>query len=797
LALRRLRGSPGFTTVATATLALGVGINAAVFSLVNGLLLRPLPYDGPERLMTVWETNPQLDIQQDQVSAGTFRDWAERATSFDALGAYSFETFILAGTDQPLQISAARISPSVFEVVGVGPALGRPFQEAEAAPGSDRVAILSHGLWTQRFAGDPDVLGASIALDDQPFTVVGVMPPGFEFPPDADNVQLWTPLAIDERLFDIRAMRVYSVVGRLNPDVSVDQARAEMDAISLGIAEEHPETNRGWGANVTPALAQLVGDFTTLAGVLAGAAALVLLICCVNIANLIMARSSVMQRELAIHAALGAGAARLVRTSLAESLALVVLGGGLGLGLAFLGVMLMRRLLPPDLPRIDEVGIDTTVLGFALGASVAAGVFFGLYPAVRAMRPRLVDVLHETGGGGSGGRRSRRFLNVMIGGQVALALLLLVNAGAMIRSFSRLLSVEPGFRTDGVLAVALSLPESDFPDRDSQVLFWNELVDRVSALGGVDAVGAVSALPMSPLGIDFDLPLSIEGRESPSLAEQPRAGYRAVVPGYFEAMQIPLVRGRLLDRFDREERRPVMVLNEGAERLLFPGENPLGAILGVPMAGSIEIVGVVGDVRHNGLESPPDPEVYVAFENFPVRDMHLVVHAQGDRAELVQSIRREIAALAPALPVTRIASMEELVSEAIAQPRFNMVLLSAFALCALLLAAVGIFGVVSYSVVQRTSEIGVRMALGSDPARTFRLVVRQALGYVLAGGALGALGSVFTSRIVRGLLFEVSPLDPATMSLAAATLILTALGAASLPAHRATRVDPVTALTPE
>lgn len=796
-ALRTLRRSPGFTLSVMATLGLGVGINTAIFSLVNGVFLRPLPYEEPERVMTVWEANPQLDIAQDAVSAGTYRDWAERSGSFAALGAYSFETFVIGGTDEPERISGAAVSPSVFDVVEVQPTLGRAFRDEEAIPGNNLVVVLSNSLWTQRYGADPSVLGTSIILDGDPFTVVGVMPPRFEFPPDADAVQLWTPLAINARLFDVRAMRVYNVVGRLEPGVSVDEARAEMSAISLNIAEENPETNRGWGADVTPALEQVVGDLAGLVTVLAGAAGLVLVIGCVNIANLILARSSVSQREFAIRATLGAGRKRLLRRSLIESLTLVLLGGGFGVALAVAGVTFIRRLVPAELPRVGEIEIDATVLGFAALVSILAGVFFGLYPAVRAMRPSLVEILHDAGRGGSGGRNARRLLNGMVSAQVALALLLLLSAGVMIRSFSRLLQVEPGFGTEDVVVAILSLPDNEFQGRDSQVQFWNELVDRVSALPGVEAAGATSGLPMSPVGSDFDLPIRVEGREAPSSAEQPRAGYRAVLPGYFEAMAIPLLRGRYLDRFDREQGRPVMVINESAERLLFPNEDPLGHVVGVPMAGRIEIVGVVGDVRHNGLDAPPAPELFVAFENFPVRDMHLVVHSERDEGELAQAIRAAVAALAPALPVTRIATVRELVSDSLAQPRFNMALLLTFALCALVLATVGIYGVTSYSVAQRTREIGLRMALGSDASRTFRLVVGQTMLHVLLGGAFGVVASIFASRLLRGLLYEVSPLDAPTLAGVVVVLIATAAGAAGLPAKRATGIDPVAALTSE
>lgn len=793
-ALRALRKSPGFTLVVMATLGLGVGLNTAVFSLIDGVLLEPLPYGEPDRVMTLWESNPQLEVLQDQVSAGTYRDWAERAESFEALAAYTTETFILGGADQPEQLGGARISPSALEVVQTVPALGRGFRAEEAEPGEDRVVILSNGFWAQRFGADPEVLGRAVVLDDEPYTIVGVMPAGFEFPPDADDVQVWTPLAIDPRLFDVRAMRVYNVVGRLAPGVSVERARSELDAISVGIGEENPETNRGWGADITPALEQILGDTATLIVILAGAAGLVLLIACVNIANLTLARAAATKREYAIRATLGAGGATLLRRSLAESLSLGVLGGGVGVAIGVVGVAMLRRMFPPGLPRSDEVGIDASVLLFAGAASLMASVLFGLYPAVRAMRPRLAEVLQDSGRGGTGGRGSRRLLNGMVAVQVALALVLVVNAVVLTRSFSKLLQVDPGFRTEDVVVAALTLPENEFPDQASQVQFWNALVDATAALQGVEAVGAVSALPMSPLGIDFDLPIRIEGRESPSMAEQPRAGYRSVVPGYFEALEIPLVRGRLLDRFDREEGRPVMVLNESAAQFLFPGEDPLGEILGVPMAGTIEIVGVVGDVRHGGLDAPPGPELYVAFENFAVRDMHLVAHGSGDAGDLAAAIRQEIDALAPALPVTRVTTIGALVSESLAQPRFNMVLLLGFALCALVLATVGIYGVISYSVVQRTGEIGIRMAMGSDGPRTFRLVVGQTLAYVAVGATVGLVGTIFTSRLVRSLVFEVSPLDPVAFVVTGLLLLLAATASAALPARRATAVDPMAAL---
>ncbi len=804
-AFRTLRNNPGFTLVVMATLGLGIGINTAIFSMVNGVLLRPLPYTEPDRIMTVWEANPQLDIAQDQVAAATFLDWVERSESFASLGAYTFQSYVMAGTGtgEAEPVSGAQISPAIFDVVGMQPALGRAFQDAETILGNDFVVILSQGLWAQRFGSDPDVLGTIVYLGKTPHTVVGVAPPRFQFPPGAQDVQVWKPLAIDEEIVEARGMRVYNVVGRLNTGVSVAQARTEMAAISVGIQRENPMSNRGWGVNITPALEQLVGGFTTLVAVLAGAAALVLLIGCVNVANLVLARASTNQREFAVRAAMGAGRGPLLRRSLAESLTLVFLGGGLGLVLAFFGVAVLRGLLPADIPRVDQIGIDGTVLGFTVVASLLAGVLFGLYPALRAMRPRVTDVLQDAGRGGAGRGMSARFLNGMVAAQVALALLLLLSAGVMIKSFSGLLQVEPGFRTEDVLVATVSIPDYGFNDPElqaemglKQVAFWGQLVDRVSALPGVEAVGAVSALPMSPHGADFDLPVSILSRDA-APEEQPRVQYRATVPGYFEAIGMTLIRGRLLDRFDREQGRPVVVLNESAAQLLFADQDPVGHLLGVPMAGRIEIVGVVADVRHAGLDAPPSPEMFVAYENFPTGDMHLVVHSPTGQADLANAIRTEIDASWPGLFGTRLVTMEQLISESLAQPRFNMALLLSFALCALVLATVGIYGVTSYLVVRRTGEIGVRMALGSDASATFRLVVRQTLSYVVLGGILGIAGSFFASRLIRGLLYEVSPLDPLTLIGVVAVLLATAAGAAAIPARRATRIDPVTALAAE
>ncbi len=792
LAFRALLRRPGFTVVVIATLAIGIGINTAIFSVVDGVLLKPLPYPQPDRIVTVWEANPQLDVTQDRVAAATFSDWAERSRSFSALGAYNFEDFLLDQVDEPEQIPGARLSPEVFDVIGVRPSMGRAFSPSEAQPGNERVAILGHAFWLRQFAGDPGVLGRAIRLDGEPHTIVGVMPERFQFPPGASDVAVWTPLTISATALTVRAMRVYYVVARLAPGVSVDQARTEMSGIAREVATENPDSNRGWGVNVTPALEQVVGDARLLLGVLAGSAAFVLLIACVNISNLLLVQSLGQSREFALRSTLGATGPRLLWRSLSQSLVLAGLGGAAGLGVGAAGVSVLRNLLPPDLPRADQVSLDLRVMAFAAVASLVAGAVFGLYPALRAMRPNLAQVLQESGRSSSGGKGARSALNVLVAGQIALALVLLTGAGVTVRSMANLLDVDPGFTTEGVLSVALSLPENSYPGRDEQIVGLNAIVDRVSSVPGVRIASSVSTLPMSPLGIDFDLPVEVEGRDAPSEGERPRAGYRSVMPGYFEALDIPLVRGRLLDRFDREEGRPVMVLNETAERLLFPGEDALGRILGVPMAGRVEVVGVVRDVLHGGLDADVVPELFVSYMNFPLRDTHLIVRAgEGvDLGTIMPQVRQAIRDIDPGLPVVGMAGMDELIAASLARPRFNMALLLGFAACALVLAGIGIYGVLGYSVTQRSTEIGIRMALGADGPATFQLVVSQTLLHVAIGALAGVAAAFALGRIVQGLLFGVAPLDPGTLVVVVVLLGSVSAIAAGVPAIRALRIDP-------
>ncbi len=795
-AIRSLVHAPAFTALVILTLALGIGANTAFFSVLNGVLLRPLAYEDPERVMTLWESNPSMGLDQDQVSGGTYQDWRDGSRTFGDMAAYRYDGHVLSDIDEPARVSSVAVTASLFSVLGVPPFVGASFSADEAAQSDGYLALLSHGLWTRRYGADPQLVGSAIQLDGEPYVVVGVMPPDFEFPPDDDSVELWTPLIINPRVAQVRAMRTYNVVGRLAPDAGLAEARDELEALTSEIARQYPDSNRGWTVNITPAHEQLVGDARPLLAVLVGAAAFVLLIACVNIANLQLARSTERQSEFAVRAALGAGRGLLIRRSAVESLVLAVAGGLVGLVVGYWGVSFLRSVMPPGLPRTSEIGIDVTVVAFTAVSAIGAGIVFGLVPALRAMRTTLSAVLQEDSRGASGDRRSRRLLDFMVAAEVCLALVLFVGAGLMVRSFTRLSAVDPGFRTENVLSVSLSLPDSAYT-RPQMQQFFSELIADIGNIPGVQAAGAVTSLPMSAVGQDFDLPFQIEGRDEVTQAERPRSQYRSVMPGYFRALGIPLQRGRLIDASDWAENVPVMVINDTMARLYFSERDPIGQFLGVPMAGRIEIIGIVGDVRHGSLQSAVQPEMFVSYRQFSLSDMTVVVHAEADPASISALVRDRVRAIDPDLPVTRIATMEQLISESLAQPRFNMVLLVGLAASALILAAVGIYGVVSYSVAQRTGEIGVRMALGADAGATKALIIRQAMTVVALGVAAGLAATFAVTRLMSGLLYGVGPNDPLTLLVSATVLLGIAAAAAAIPAARATRVDPVVALRAE
>lgn len=794
-AWRFLRANKGFAAVVVLTLGLAIGVNSTIFSVLNGVLLRPLDYADPDRLVVAWERNQALGQDRAQVSSATYLDWRSQTTTFESLAIWRFKGFTLQTGAEAERLTTVDVSPRLFTVLGATPVLGRVFTDEEEVPGAPRTVVLSHAAWMRRFGGDPSVLGRTLLLDDAAYEIVGVMPPEFQFPAGNTEVDLWAPLTVNPAAPASRPHRTYNSIGRLKPGVTLTQAQADMDRIADTIARDFPESNAGWGVALVPAHEQVVGDIGRTLWILFGAVVLVLVIACVNIANLFLARASGTAREFAVRAAIGASQWALLRRSMVESGSLAGLGGLTGLLLAWWGIGALRPLIPANIPRADGIGLDLPVLSFTAVTSLLAAVLFGLVPAWRAMRPRLNDAFHDSSRSTSLSPTARRVSNVMVAAEVALALMLLVGAGLLIRSFVALTSVDPGYRTSGIVAAHVALPASRYAPAASKKQFFDDLVTRVSAIPGVDRASAVSALPMSPLGVQFELPFTIDGLAEASPSERPRARYRAVMPGYFETMGMRLVEGRSFDDFDgRENGAKVAVVNELVVRRYFQDRSPLNQLVRIPMAGDLHIVGVVADIKHDGLASSAEPEVFVPYFQFALSEMQVVVATSQPAASMGRAIRAEMARLDPQVPIARLSTIEAQLSASIAQPRFNMTLLTGLASCAALLAALGVYGVVTFAVARRTTEIGIRMALGADASGTFRMVVLGAGRVVLVGVALGLGGAALLGRSMESLLFGVPPLDATTFLAAGAGTVAVGLLAATVPALRATRIDPVSAL---
>ncbi|HKJ01994.1 MAG TPA: ABC transporter permease [Longimicrobiales bacterium] len=795
--LRSLALRPGFTALVVGTLAVAIGANSAIFSVLHGVVLEPLPYAEPDELFMVWERNPSQGLEQSTTSAATFVDWRERSDAFESMAAYRYRGYTLTLDGVPQRIASLETSPALFPLLGVDPMLGRTFTPEEEARGNERLVILSHGAWQNRFGADPSVVGTSIPLDGEPHTVVGVMPAGFAFPPGDTDVEAWSPLTLDLENLLSRPHRMYNTVGRLGDGVTEGQARTEMEAVAGELARLHPDSNEGWSVALVSARDQLLGDTATTVWVLFGAVTLVLLIGCVNVANLLLVRSAERSKAVAVSSALGATPAHLVRGALLEGLVLGAGGGLAGLVVAWGGAALLRGVLPDGFPRVEEIGIDPAVVAFTAGVAVLSSVLFSLAPAVRTAGTDVASVLQDAGRGSSLGRRSRRLAGFMVASEVALALVLMVGAGLLLRSYVGLTAVDPGFRTRDVVAVAIELPPARYATSGQQEAFFAELMSGLRALPAAEEVGAVSYLPMSPIGVEFDMPFSVEGLEVASPSQRPTAEYRAVFPRYFEAMGIRLVEGRFLDALDGTDDRKVVLVNETVARRYFRDRSPIGQVIDMPMAGSLEIVGVVGDIRHDGLGAQANPEMFVPYAQLPLSAMHVVVHTRGDPGPAVRAIRERIRAVDPAQPVTRVNTMEDLLAGSVAPSRFNMVLLLGLASCAVLLAVVGVYGVVSYTVSRRTRELGVRMALGAGAGSAVGLVLSQALRVVAGGAAVGVGVSLASARVLRGLLYGVEPVDPATYAVVVALTLGVGILAAAVPAVRAARVDPVEALRAE
>ena len=792
-AARSLVRQPTFTAVALLTLVLGIGANTAIFSVIKAVLLNPLPYRNPDRLVVVTEQNP--DGNPDLVAPLTFADWQAQSRALPALAAFKQLRYAFAGSEAPLNVPSVRATPNLFALVGAGALLGRTFVEEEGRPGSDRVAVLSRAFWQRHFGGSQSVIGRTVQLDAQPYTVVGVMPQEFDFPPGG-RVDVWTPLSFDpnDAHGRSRKARSLSVVGRLADGVSLQQAQREMSLIAARLGATYPDSNAGWGARLVAAQQQLVTTVRPALLLITGAVGFLLLIVCANVANLILARLSSRRTELAVRAALGAGRWQLVRQVLVESLVLASTGGALGLSVAWAGVRFVRSLPEGSLPRMQDVRLDAGVVLFACAASVVVAIVSGLLPALHASRNGLRDTTNAFTGTTTGS--GVRLLGALVVVEVAVALVLLVGAGLMTRSFAELMRVSPGFEPRNLLAVQIYLPQAKYKTAVDRTRFYKEAVHRIAALPGIQSTAGVSALPMYPVGIDFALPFTIEGKAPPANGEEPRADIRIATPGYFETMKIALRAGRTINERDLPGLPGAMVINETMARRYFAGENPIGKIVR-NAHGRAEVVGVVGDVKHYGLDSEPRAELFMPAWQQPLNGMALVVRTASDPQGFVDSIRREILAIDAEQPIYDASAMVDVVSRSVFLPRISMLLLGAFALSALLLAVVGIYGVVSYTVAQRTRELGLRMALGADAGATVRLVMSRSMWLIGAGTLCGLVASAVVARVIASLLYATGPFDPVVFISVSTLLAAAGVVATIIPAHRATRVDPIVALRVE
>jgi putative ABC transport system permease protein len=791
-AFRMLLKNPGFAAVAVIALALGIGANTAIFSVVNTVLLRSLPYDDPDRLMVVKE-NKLPQFPEFSVSPGNFLDWQKQNASFEKLAAVQGSSYnLVTGDAEPERLDGARVSAGLFEMLGVKPVQGRTFLEEEDQPGHQNVVVLSSNLWKRRFGSDPNIIGQSITMSAASYTIIGIMPPSFQFP-DRD-IDLWTPIAFTAAQAQQHGSHYVSVMGRLKPGVTTEQARTEMSAIAARLAEQYPGSNAGWSTIVFRMQEFEVRDIKPALLVLLGAVALVLLIACANVANLLLARSTARQKEIAIRTALGASRSRVVRQLLTESVLLAVVGGGAGLLLAAWGTRSLLALAPEDLPRVKDVALDGRVLGFTIAVTLLTGIIFGLAPALQASSPNLNETLKEGGRGTTGGHHRVRGSLVIV--EVALALMLLVCSGLMIRSFIRLQRVNPGFNTNNALAVNISLPGRKYPTEEQYSGFFAQLIEKTSALPGVIAVGASQSLPIQG---DYVLSFNIQGRPPDPPGEDKSTNYYAVTPDYFKAMGIPLLRGRLFTEQDSRNAPRVAVINETMARTYFSDEDPIGKGINLPQGreGFREIVGIVGDVKQYGLAQPTTLQTYEPYLQMPFSGMTVVVRTEGNPAALSGAIRSQVLALDKEQPVARIRTLDQIISESVQQQRFTMLLLGVFAGVALILAAVGLYGVMSYAVTQRTHEIGIRMALGANAGNVLRLVVGHGMMLALIGVAIGLAGAFAFTRVMSKLLFAVSTTDPVTFAGISVLLTGVALVACLVPARRATKVDPMVALRHE
>jgi len=786
---RMLARNPVFTVLVVLILALGIGANTAIFSVVNAILIRPLPYHDPGRLVVIWGANPQKSWYGNLVSFPNFQDWKNQNQVFENIAACRPTRFILMGKGQAQRIQGDRVSSNLFRTLGVQAVLGRTFSPDEE---NSPVVVLSYGLWQRRFGSDPSIIGQTLILNSEPFTIIGVMPPDFWFPVfghiKAD--QLWMPLepTTNERN---RKNNCLVLVGRLRPDVTLEQAQAEMDTISRRLEQEYPDSNTGWTANLVRAHQQVVGNIRPALLVLLGAVGFVLLIACANVANLLLIRATARQREIAIRSALGAGRLRLARQLVTESILLAALAGLFGLLLAFLSIDFISALKSGSVPRLDEVTMDHRVLTFTAVVSLLTGLVFGLVPALQAAGIKVSESFKEGRSIGTGGFRGQRARNFLMISEVALALVLLIGAGLMSRSLACLMNVNPGYDSDSVLTMQIQLPEFRYTQAHQRTTFLQQVTERIEVLPGVQYVGIVNWLPL--FKGSQTLPFTIEGQATPTSGQVPTADCHVASPHYFRAIGIRLLKGREFTEKDGLESPRVVIINETLASRHFPDEEAIGQRLNID-GSSCEVVGIVGDVKHGGLDGQTEPEAYWPYLQYPWPFFTLVVRTASHPEGIAAAVQNEIWAVDKDIPITGISTLKQQVSASITPQRLSTFLFGTFGAAALVLATVGLYGVIAYSVSQRTHEIGIRVALGAQTSDVVKLVLHQGLRLALIGVVIGLVAAFALSRFISSLLYNVSATDPVTFSCVSLVLVGAALLASYIPARRAASIDPMVAL---
>ena len=802
--IRTLIKNPGFTAVAVLSLAIGIGANSAIFSVTNALLLRPLPYNDADRLVILWSRSPGLNVPQDWFSPGQYLDVKTQNTVFDETAIAIGASFNLTGQSAPEHIDGARISSSMFSLLGANAMLGRVLSPEDDEPGKPPVVILCYGFWQRYFGGDPEVLGKTLTMNGNNFTIIGVMPAKFTLNKEVmpavngiENADLLVPLPMSETARSNRGNEDFNIFARLRSGITIAQAQAEMDIIAQRMKEQYPGNyppNGGLTISVVPLLQQVVGDISFALRVLFGAVGFVLLIACANVANLLLSRASVRQKEFAIRAAVGASRSRLIRQLLTESMLLALTGGVVGVVIAYVTLRALHAFGPDNIPRLSEVSIDGRVLLFTCLIALLTGIVFGLVPALRSSRVDLNEVLKEGGRGSGSGRGGHRTRKLLVVSEVALSLLLMIGAGLLIRSYQRVLDAYPGYDSHNVLSMRMSLPAVKYPKPESVTQFYRRLIETLNQTPEVESTATTYSLPMSTVALAWE-PIAIEGYVPAGSQELIISNVRIVSPDYFRTMRIPLMSGRYFDERDVRGAPETVIIDEAMAQRFWPNEDPLGKRLQRGGSGSWRtVVGVISNARQYSAEKEPPIAVYYPSEQFGARNMFLVIRTTRDPAGMTEGITKEIQKLDPEMPVFDVATMDQRLHDSLARRRFSMFLLGLFAAVASILAAIGIYGVITYSVNERTHEIGIRLALGAPPGSVRQLVIRQGLVLTGVGVLIGLAGAFALTRVLSSLLYGVSSTDPSTFVVTPLALGGVALLASYIPARRAARVDPMIAL---